>query len=50
MELKHKFSEVKSPLVKSSPLYLYSALYNIDCVKAALQCQQEISFSNERGQ
>ncbi len=32
-------------LYKSSHLYLYSALYNTDCVKAALQCQQENSLS-----
>ncbi len=30
---------------KSSHLYLYSALYNTDCVKEALQCQQENSLS-----
>ncbi len=30
---------------KSSHSYLYSALCNTDCVKAALQCQQENSLS-----
>ncbi len=33
---------------KSSHLYLYSALYNTDCVKAALQCQEENSLSIKR--
>ncbi len=33
-----------SGTVKASHLYLYSALYNTDCVKAALQFKQENSL------
>ncbi len=46
----HVWTQHFNEETKLSHLYLYSALYNTDCVKAASQSQQENIVNNARGQ